>query len=291
MSAIEHKCVIASARAAATKFGAVVQKIPVNSDGFVELSVLEQMLSEDVLLVSVMAANNEIGTIQDTAKIASLCHKYGALLHTDAAQLLTAENIDIQLMGSDLMSLSGHKIYGPKGIGALFIKRDIQGQIEPLIYGGGQQSGLRSGTLPVALCVGLAHAIDLISAKAISVERIRIRGLRDKLWSMLQTLSPMVALNGPEVSERHPGNLSVSFHGYDAHELIGMMQPNLAVSTGSACSSGIPEPSHVLRAIGLSGDQAESTIRFGIGRFSSEEDVIAAADLTRLALHKLACAA
>jgi cysteine desulfurase len=194
-------------------------------------------------------------------------------------------------MGTDLMSLSGHKIYGPKGIGALLIKRDIQSQIEPLIYGGGQQSGLRSGTLPVPLCVGLAHAIEMMSSKSASAERIRVRALRDKLWTMLQALSPMFTLNGPQASERHPGNLSVSFCGYDAHDLIGMMQPNLAVSTGSACSSGIPEPSHVLRAIGLSGDQAESTIRFGLGRFSSEEDIMAAADFTRLALHKLVCIA
>ncbi len=279
ISSIEHLCVIAAAHAAATRLGFVIDTIPVDSEGIVRLDALKKLLADDVLLVSVMAVNNEIGTIEPVSKIAAMSHEVGALFHTDAVQALTTNPLDISDLGVDLLSLSAHKLYGPKGIGALYIRREIQRQIEPLIYGGGQQNGLRSGTLPVPLCVGFAEAVKLLSSENAAEERMTVARLRDGFIAALSSAGLVFDINGPSGILRHVGNANIRFDNCDAHQLLQSLQPKVAASTGSACTSGTPEPSHVLRAIGLSVDQANQSIRFSFGRFSNEDDVVIAAQL------------
>jgi cysteine desulfurase len=279
VSAIEHKCVLAASRALGEQCGYQIELLPVDCVGRVDSTALEEMLTEDVLLVSVMAVNNEIGTIQDIRNIASAAHKYGALFHCDAAQASCAIDLHDAGLFCDFLSLSAHKMYGPKGIGALFIRRAIQSQVEPLIYGGGQQRGLRAGTVPVPLCVGMSAAAEILSGDTAREERELIRSRRDRFAHGLKKLPWPVDLNGPEGAQRHPGNASVRFPGFSAHDILGALQPRIAASTGSACSSGIPEPSHVLRAIGLSEDEAESSIRFSIGRGTTDTDIDEAVDV------------
>jgi cysteine desulfurase len=184
----------------------------------------------------------------------------------------------------DLLSLSGHKVYGPKGIGVLFAARDVQSQMQPIIYGGGQQSGLRSGTLPVPLCVGMGYAMKMFTPAASSLERARTAALRDALAEGLFGIDPSFSLNGPPLNFRHPGNLNIRFTGHDARGILSAVQPMLAASTGSACTSGEPLASHVLRAIGLSEDDANASLRFGVGRFTTENDVRQAVSIIRDAI-------
>lgn len=287
LSAIEHKCVLAVGRVLQEQYGFAVELIPVDSEGFVNLTALEEMLGEDVLAVSVMAINNEIGTIQDFEKIAKLSRSNGAIFHCDAAQTPVAINMGSFSEYTDILSLSSHKMYGPKGIGIVYISRALQDQIEPLIYGGGQQNGLRSGTVPVPLCVGMGAAADLFAADDAEVMRAQLRHRRDKFIEKLRKLDWPIAANGPKERARHPGNANVRFTGFSAHDILSALQPHLAASTGSACTSGIPEPSHVLKAIGLSGDEAESSIRFSLGCGTSDEDVEEAVGLIEEALAKL----
>jgi cysteine desulfurase len=244
------------------------------------------MISEDVLLVSVMAVNNEVGTIQPFREVHALCQNVGAIYHSDCAQAPCALEMGDITKHADIVSLSAHKMYGPKGIGAIYIRRDLQTSIEPIIYGGGQQRGLRSGTLPPALCVGFGAAAEL-AVQSIEGDQRTIAERRDRFWQGIRGLEHSTHLNGPDFEKRHPGNANVRFDGVDANELLGMLQPNLAASTGAACSSGIPEPSHVLRAIGLSGEEAESSIRFSLGRTTSIDDVDDAIALLGEALDKI----
>jgi cysteine desulfurase len=288
VSAIEHKCVLAATRALGAQCGYRIELLPVDCVGRVDSAALEETLDEDVLLVSVAAVNNEIGTIQDIRNIAAAVHKYGAYFHCDAAQAPCAIDLEDASSFCDFLSLSAHKMYGPKGIGALFIRRALQGQIEPLIYGGGQQRGLRPGTVPVPLCVGMSAAAELLSGDAAREERELIRSRRDKFACALKKLRFPVELNGPKGALRHPGNVSVRFFGFSAHDILGAIQPRIAASTGSACSSGIPEPSHVLRAIGLSAEEAESSVRFSIGRGTTNADVDEAVDMIDGTLSRLA---
>ena len=283
VSAIEHKCVLASARALQDREGFTVEVIPVDECGFVNMGALKEMLDESVLLASVMAVNNEIGTIQDVPAIAGALAEWGILFHCDAAQAPCAMDLTWIAEHVDLLSLSAHKFYGPQGIGALFIRRYLQSDIEPIIYGGGQQNGLRAGTMPVALCAGMAAAAEQVLEKG-ATERPRISALRDQFVSQLQDAWATVRVNGPVGAWRHPGNANLRFDRYSAHDILGAVQPELAASTGAACTSGLPEPSHVLRAIGLSADEAESSIRFSFGRFTSEEDIVKATALTLNAL-------
>ena len=180
---------------------------------------------------------------------------------------------------ADLVSLSGHKIYGPQGIGALYIRRDLQPDIEPIIYGGGQQNGLRSGTLPLPLCVGMAAATGILRTTEGIKERSRISGQRDLFIRLLRNSGIPAPLNGPAGQWRHPGNANLRFSGFAAEDILGSVQPQLAASTGAACASGIPEPSHVLRAMGLSNAEAGSSIRFSFGRFTTDNEVEEAARL------------
>ena len=288
VSAIEHKCVLAAARVLQEQFGFVVDLIPVDAEGFVNVAVLEEALDDEVLVVSVMAVNNEIGTIQDIGRISELVRSYGAVFHCDAAQAPMAMNMGSMASQTDMLSLSAHKMYGPKGIGAIYISRELQDQIEPLIYGGGQQNGLRSGTVPVPLCVGLGAAADIFAAADVGEKRAQLCCRRDTFVEMLNRLPWPIALNGPQGQARHPGNANIRFAEFSADDILGALQPHLAASTGSACTSGIPEPSHVLRAIGLNGEEAESSIRFSLGFDTTDADLEEAARLIMEALTRLA---
>ncbi len=272
VSAVEHKCALASARAAAVRYGTTCEVIPVDPHGRIDPLRLAKMMSEDVLCVVAMAVNNEVGTVQNTAAIGTLCAKVGAVLVCDAVQAPLAMDIDVLRDGIGLLSLSSHKIYGPKGIGALYIRRDIQNAIEPQIYGGNQQRGLRSGTLPTPLCVGFGEAATLLSSAEAAEERTRVESLRGMFEAGIQALGAPVAFNGG-AAKRHPGSSNIRFIGRDGRQLLAILQPLVAASSGSACASGIPEPSHVLRALGLSADAAESSIRFSLGRYTTEEHV------------------
>lgn len=287
VSAIEHKCVLAVCRVLYEQLGYRIELLPVDKVGFVDFAVLSETLADDVLAVSVMAVNNEIGTIQNIEKLSKIIRKSGAFFHCDAAQAPGA--IDLRAASShvDLLSFSGHKMYGPQGIGALFIRRDVQDRIEPLIYGGGQQRSLRSGTLPVALCVGIGAAARMIDTPKAVEQCAAIRDRRDRFVDMLKNLPWPIVLNGPESAHRHPGNANIRFVDFDARDILVKLQPRLAASTGSACTSGISRQSHVLRAIGLSNDEAAASIRFSIGRNTTNGDLEEATALIKKALSEL----
>ena len=264
VSAIEHKCVLAAAKALEEREGFTVEIVPVNGEGFVDLDILESMLDGSVLAVSIMAVNNEVGTIQDLPAIAALLAGHGIIFHCDAAQAPCAMDVSQIAEYADLISLSGHKIYGPQGIGALYVRRDLQTEIEPLIYGGGQQNGLRSGTVPVPLCVGMAAAAAIVEAEG-SRERPELAKQRNLFVNLLSDSGFSITINGPAWDRRHPGNANLRFDGWAAQDILGALQPGLAASTGAACTSGIPEPSHVLSAMGLSVNEADSSVRFSFG--------------------------
>ena len=283
VSAIEHKCVLGAAGVAAEIEGLTVETIPVDIAGFVDLDWLSSEIDESVLVVSVMAVNNEIGTIQDIPTIASMLEPYGVLFHCDAAQAPCAMDVNDLASHSDLLSLSAHKFYGPQGIGALYIRRDVQRHVEPLLYGGGQQAGIRSGTVPVALAVGMGAAAEIVTSAEGYEDRARVSLQRDRFVKALADKGVPFEINGPVGDRRHPGNANLRFPGRDAEEILARLQPHLAASTGSACTSGVPEPSHVLRALGLSGEDAEASIRFGFGRFTTDRDISRAADLVSTA--------
>lgn len=283
VSMIEHKCTFAAARAATERYRIACERVTVDREGRLDLADLSAKLSDDVLCVAVMAVNNEIGTVQDVGAIAELCRRSGAVFFCDAVQAPLAVDIDVGKCPIGALSLSAHKLYGPKGIGALYLRRDHHDSVEPIIYGGGQQGGLRSGTLPTPLCVGFGAAAALLSGDEARLERARVAGMRDALERGLLRLGNFTSVNGGG-AERHPGNSNVRFGGRDARHLLTMMQPNLAASTGSACTSGTIEPSHVLRAIGLSGEEADASIRFSIGRFTTERDVSEAVDIVGAAI-------
>jgi cysteine desulfurase len=287
VSSIEHKSVLAVARILREQLAFEIEYLPTDRQGRVRASALDARLADDVLAVAVMAVNNEIGTIQDVANISTKIRQSGAVFHCDAAQAPCA--IDLRGISDlvDSLSLSAHKMYGPKGIGALFIRRELQQRIEPIIYGGGQQRDLRSGTVPVALCVGMGTAAALLNSDQAKEEREAIRRRRDKLVQGLMSLSWPILLNGPESIDRHPGNANLRFSGFAAQDILSALQPHLAASTGSACTSGIPEPSHVLRAIGLSAHEAEGSIRFSIGRGTTDQDVDDAITLISETLSKV----
>lgn len=278
VSPIEHKCVLAAVRALAEQKGLVIETIPVFETGDIDLLTLEATLDDSVLVVSIMAVNNEIGTIQSIQDIAAVTKRRNILFHCDAAQAPCAMGNMYNISDfADLASLSGHKIYGPQGIGALYVRRGIQDELEPIIHGGGQQNGLRSGTVPVALCAGMAAASEIMDSDDAAAERERVADLRDKFLRLLEDSDFPVVINGPTRKQRHPGNANIQFPGFDAHDLLGALQPEIAASTGAACTSGTPEPSHVLDAIGLSESESASSVRFSFGRFTTEEDVERAA--------------
>ncbi len=277
--ATEHKCVLESvADTAEDGFEPIV--LPVDPDGRLDPAVLRAALAEPTLLVSVMAVNNETGVIQDVAALAAVARDAGALFHTDAAQ--AAGKIAIDVHGIDLLSLSGHKLYGPKGVGALYVRRRPRVRLAPLFSGGGQERGLRSGTLPTPLVVGLGEACRLARLE-MEEEAARLTQLRDRLLAGLWRQMPELQVNG-SMRHRIPGNLNVTFP-MPALDLLRAV-PELCASTGSACSSAEIEPSYVLRAIGLTDAAAARTLRLGLGRFTSAADVDYAAEaLAAAVLH------
>jgi len=279
----EHKCVLESC-AQLEREGFAVTYVPVERDGLVALDKLEAALTERTLLVSVLAAPNEIGVIQPVAEIGALCRARGVLFHTDAAQAAGKIPLDVEAMHIDLMSISGHKLYGPKGIGVLYVRRRPRVRLLPLIDGGGQERGLRSGTLPTPLCVGLGRAAA-IAGEEMAEEATRLRQLRDRLHQGLARRVPGLGLNG-DPERRLPGNLNLSFPGIEAPALIEAC-PSLAISTGSACTSAKVEPSYVLRALGQPDAIANSAIRIGLGRFNTAAEIDFAVDALAAAAVRL----
>ncbi len=282
--ATEHKCVLESA-AALERDGFRVTMLGVDGRGFVDPRDIERAIDGRTAIVSVMAANNEIGVVQPIAEIGALCRAAGVLFHSDAAQAVGKIPIDVNAMTVDLMSISGHKIYGPKGIGALYVRRRPRARISPLIDGGGQERGLRSGTLPTPLCVGLGEAAD-ISRVEMAEEAVRLLALRERFLSRVRARIPEVQLNG-DAEARLPGNLNLSFPGIAATDLMEAC-PGVAVSSGSACTSAELEPSYVLRTLGFSDERAGASIRIGFGRMTTEREVDRAAEILTDAARGLA---
>ena len=280
----EHKCVLESCLQLERE-GFRVSYLPVEPDGLVSLDALAAALTEQTLLVSVMAAHNEIGVIQPLAEIGALCRSRGTLFHSDAAQAFGKIALDVEGMQIDLMSISGHKVYGPKGVGVLYVRRRPRVRLLPLIDGGGQERGLRSGTLPTPLCIGIGRAAAIAEAE-MTDEAVRLRRLRDRLHTGLARRVPGLRLNG-NAEHRLPGSLNFCFPGIAAMKLIEAC-PAIAISTGSACTSASVEPSYVLRALGLSEADANSGIRIGLGRFTTPEEVDFAIDALAAAAGRLA---
>lgn len=275
--ATEHPAVLDPCRALIAR-GWELTELPVDGEGRVSLDDLDDALRDDTRLVSVMAANNEIGIIAPVGEIAGRCHARGIVFHTDAAQAAGKIPLDARAQGLDLVSVSGHKLYGPKGVGFLRVRRGGQPRVKlaPRQFGGGHEGGLRSGTLPVALIVGLARAYEIAEGER-QAESKRLADLRDGLWQALATALPgRVRWNGPR-DERLAANLNVSFEGIDGERLLADLG-GLAISSGSACSSAKPEPSHVLLALGHTPALAKATLRIGFGRHNTPADVDHAAE-------------
>ncbi|GAA5214496.1 IscS subfamily cysteine desulfurase [Corallincola platygyrae] len=264
----EHKAVLDTCRQLERE-GFEVTYLDVESNGLVDLKKLEAAMRDDTVVVSIMHVNNEIGVIQDIATIGEMCRERKIVFHVDAAQSAGKVPIDLQALKVDLMSFSAHKIYGPKGIGALYVRRKPRIRIEAQMHGGGHERGMRSGTLPVHQIVGMGEAFA-IAKEEMAAENERVLALRQRLWDGVQDIDE-VYLNG-DLEHRVAGNLNISFNFVEGESLI-MALKDLAVSSGSACTSASLEPSYVLRALGLNDELAHSSIRFSIGRFTTEEEV------------------
>jgi len=264
----EHKAILDTCKHLESE-GVAVTYLPVERDGLLDLEKLRNAITDRTVLVSVMAANNETGTVQNIAEIGSIAKERGVLVHTDAAQ--QAGKLPIDVVNLDLLSISGHKMYGPKGVGALYVRRrDPRVQLAPQMDGGGHERGMRSGTLNVPGIVGLGEACA-IAMREMREESRRLASLRDKLKDRLMAGLDEVYVNGT-MESRLPNNLNMSF-AYVESESLMMGINDIAVSSGSACTSATLEPSHVLKALGLGDDRAHSSIRFGLGRFTTEEEV------------------
>ncbi len=279
----EHKCVLDTCRHL-EQDGFDVTYLPVEQNGLVDLEKLKAAITDKTILVSVMAANNEIGVIQPIAEIGAICREKGIKFHTDGAQSFGKIPMDMNEMNIDLMSISGHKIYGPQGIGALYVRRKPRVRLNAQINGGGQERGMRSGTLPMALIAGLGKAAEIAQAE-MEAEHTRLLKLREHMLDELNKRIPHLILNGDR-DKRLAGNLNISF-SYVEGESLMMAIKELAVSSGSACTSSSLEPSYVLRALGVDEDMAHSSIRFGLGRFTTKEEVDFAIDLISKKVDKL----
>ena len=269
-TAIEHPCVIETCDEL-KRDGSNVITVGVDSDGLINIDELYSKVDEQTLLVSVMAVNNEIGVIQPMAEIGKICQSKGAYFHTDGTQAAGKIPIDVREWNVDLLSLSGHKMYAPKGIGLLYVRWRPAVKIKPLITGGGQERGIRPGTIPVAQVVGLGEACR-ISGESMDEESSAIGKLTDKLRLKLSEIYPDAVVFG-HMEKRVPGNINIGFPGFSGDEIIESLGNRIAMSTGSACSSVKSEPSHVLLAIGASAVAAQSAIRISVGRFNTEKDI------------------
>jgi cysteine desulfurase len=282
-SKIEHKAVLDSCRALEREGWEVTYLTPAK-DGLISADQVAQALRPDTVLVSVMFANNEIGTINDVKGIGAVCRSKGVFFHTDAVQGIGKVPFDVNDANADLVSITAHKMYGPKGVGALYVRRKPRVRLNPQMDGGGHERGMRSGTLNVPGIVGFGAAAE-VAMKDLPSEMARLKGLRDRLKERITSRVGHVFLNG-HAEKRLPGNLNLSF-AYVEGESMLMALKDVAVSSGSACTSASLEPSYVLRALGLGDDQAHSSIRFGIGRFNTQEEVDFVADLVVEKVEKL----
>jgi len=280
--ATEHKCVLNSVRDLEQE-GFTTSFLGVNKNGLIDLNQLESLITDKTSLVSVMAINNEIGVIQPLKEIGQLCRKFGVFFHSDCAQAFGKIALDVNDLNLDLMSISGHKIYAPKGIGAIFVRRKPRVRIKPLFSGGGQERGIRCGTVPTSLALGLGLASE-IAKNEMTKDHQHIKKLSDKFLKEILKLSH-IYLNGDEVN-RYCGNLNLSFAGIEGESLI-MAIKDLGVSSGSACTSASLEPSYVLHALGVDEDLAHTSIRFGIGRFTTEEEIDYAINLINQKVNRL----
>lgn len=272
--ATEHKCVLESCRHMGQE-GCEVTYLHVAKNGLIDLDQLREAITDQTALVSIMGVNNEIGVIQPMAEIGAICREKGVFFHSDCAQAVGKIPLDVNEMNIDLMSISAHKVYGPKGVGALYVRRKPRVRLTPLFSGGGQERGMRSGTLPTPLCVGLGEACAIAGREMVQ-ESERLHYLRDRLYKGITDQLPEVYING-DLDQRIPGNLNLSF-AYVEGESLMMGIKNLCVSSGSACTSASLEPSYVLRALGVTEDLAHTSLRLGLGRFTTEEEVDAAVD-------------
>jgi cysteine desulfurase len=270
----EHKCVLDTCRHLEQQ-GFEVTYLPVQKNGLIDLDALRAAVTDKTVVVSIMAVNNEIGVIQPLAEIGKICREKKAFFHTDAAQAAGKIPLDVEAMNIDLMSISGHKIYGPKGIGALYVRRKPRVRLVPLIVGGGQERGFRSGTLPTPLCVGLGEAAE-IAMKEMDAESKRLAKLQARMLKGLNDKLTDIHVNG-DLDHRIPGNLNIGF-AYVEGESLMMGIKGLSVSSGSACTSASLEPSYVLRALGVEEDMAHTSLRIGLGRFTTEQEVDTAVD-------------
>jgi len=271
--ATEHPSVLEPLRRLAAE-GFELTKVGVDRRGTIDLAELEEAVGPQTLLVCVMAANNEVGTVAPVRRVVEIAHAQGAAVHCDATQAVGKLDVDVDDLGADLVAMSAHKLYGPKGVGALYIRRTLVPRIRPLLDGGGHERGLRSGTTNVAGCVGLGVAAVIAGAE-MGHEAARLRALADQLRHGIERRTHGIALVG-HPTERIPGNLSLAFAGTDAEDVM-LSMPDVAVSTGSACSTAARTPSHVLLALGLDYVAAQSVLRFGVGRFTTPAEVDTAA--------------
>ncbi|TCS62167.1 IscS subfamily cysteine desulfurase [Varunaivibrio sulfuroxidans] len=265
----EHKCVLDSCRHLEQE-GFDVTYLPVRQNGLIDPEVLSAAITDRTVMVSIMGVNNEIGVIQPLREIGAICRERKVFFHTDCAQAVGKIPLDVEDMNIDLMSISGHKLYGPMGIGALYVRRRPRVRLVPLITGGGQERGMRSGTLPTPLCIGFGAACA-IAEKEMGAETERLRTLRDMFYNRMKQRLPDIYLNG-DLEQRVAGNLNISF-AYVEGEGLMMGINDLAVSSGSACTSASLEPSYVLRALGVEEELAHTSLRLGFGRFTSKEDI------------------
>ncbi|MBC8337305.1 MAG: IscS subfamily cysteine desulfurase [Rhodospirillales bacterium] len=272
--ATEHKCVLESCAALESE-GITTTYLPVSENGLIDMDRLRDAITDKTILVTIMAVNNEIGVIQPLAEIGALCREKNVFFHTDAAQAAGKIPLDVEDMAIDLMSITGHKFCGPMGIGVLYVRRRPRVRLDPLISGGGQEQGIRPGTLPAPLCVGLGETAD-IAKREMNDEAARLTKLRDRFLEKLLPRVEDIVVNG-DMKQRIPGNLNLSFPGIRSDTLMAGLK-DLALSSGSACSSEAVEPSYVLKALGLSDDLAVASIRVGLGRFTTEHDIDFAAE-------------
>jgi cysteine desulfurase len=266
----EHKCVLESLKYVA-KLGYEITLLPVGADGLLDPAAVKDAIRDDTALVSVMHVNNEIGVIQPMVEIGEICRERGVYLHSDAAQAAGKTSIDVAAMNIDLLSLSSHKMYGPMGVGVLYVRRKPRVRLEPLMDGGGQERTLRSGTLPAPLVVGMGKAAEIITNET-DADHMRIRDLRDRLMKGLQQRVPGAFING-SLDHRIAGNLNIGFEGIDSEALMGAVKDQIALSSGSACTSAAVEPSYVLRALGLSDTDAHASVRMCVGRMTTSDEI------------------
>jgi cysteine desulfurase len=279
----EHKCVLDTCRHLEME-GFNVTYLPVEKDGLLDLELLKKAITDKTVVVSVMAAHNEIGVLQPLKEIGEICRARGVFFHTDCAQAFGKIPLDVDEMKIDMMSVSGHKIYGPKGIGVLYVRRKPRVRLVPLIHGGGQERGFRSGTLPAPLCVGMGAAAE-IAQREMAADTDKLTKLRDRFHKRITDRLPEVYLNG-DLKQRLAGNLNLSFAFVEGEGLM-MGIKDLSVSSGSACTSASLEPSYVLRALGVEEDLAHTSLRIGFGRFTTEDEVDYSADRIIEAVQKL----